>query len=125
MYEDTDKHHGIDLEPKESRGKIAGVTPSENPVEIPGVAPPENPVELPGVASLENEVDADGVPPLFSSDYDRNDESDDKNKDTYTSMPQLRRVFHPGSMPPTVRNVYNLCLRNQTDYVKKNIDRLM
>ena len=36
-----------------------------------------------------------------------------------------RRVVHTEAIPPMVRNLDNLCPQNQTDYVKKKIDRLM
>ena len=75
--EDPDDYPGISLEPLSDRGEISGVSPPENPVELPGVDPPENPVELLGLAPPENEVYDDVSPPLFPSDYDRNNEYDD------------------------------------------------
>ena len=56
---------GIALETAAACSKIAGVPTPENTVELPGVAPPEN------------EVDDDVVPPLFTSDYDSDNDSDD------------------------------------------------
>ena len=77
IYEDPDNPPGIALDNTASCNKISGVALLENPVEIPGVAPQEKPVELPGVAPLETEEDSDVVPPLFPSDYEIVDESDE------------------------------------------------
>ena len=84
--------------------------------------PPENPVELPGVAPPDNKVDDDVVPLLLTSDYNSYDESDDEYEDTNTSAQQHQRVIHPEAMPPTGRNLYNLCPRKKNDYVKEKID---
>ena len=94
-------------------------------MEIPGVSPLENPLELPGVAPPENKVDDDVVPPLLPIDYVINDESDDEDKDTDTPTQQLWRFIHPKAMPSAVRDVYNLCPRKQTDYVKENTNQSM
>ena len=83
---------------------------------------PENSVELPGVAPSENEVDGNVVPPLLTSYYNRNDESDEENEDIDNSTEQFQRFIYPVSMPPMVRNVYNIRPRKKTDYVKENID---
>ena len=77
-------------------------------MELSGVAPPENPVELPGVDPPENAVDDDDVSPFLQSDHVSDNESDDKDEDTYTSSKLLQSVVHPEAMPPTVRNVCNL-----------------
>ena len=66
-------------------------------------------MELPGVDPPENEVDNDAVPPLLKIDHGSNNESDDRDEDTDTHSQRIQRVFHPEAMPPTVRNVYNLC----------------
>ena len=120
-----DNPPGICLEPAAARGKCSGVTPLENPVELPGVAPPENTVELPGVTPPENEVYENVVPPLLTSDYDSDDDSDGKDEDTYTSTQQRRRVIHPEAIPPTVSNLYNNRPWKQTDYMKEDIYILM
>ena len=57
-------------------------------MELPGVVPPGNPVELPGVPPLENEVN-EVVTPLLPSNYDSNNDYDDKDEDTDTSIKQL------------------------------------
>ena len=79
------------------------------------MAPPENPVKFPGVTPPGNEVDDNVVLTLFPSDYDRNDESGDEDEDTSTPTQQHQSIINPEAMPPMVINVYNLCLRKQTD----------
>ena len=93
-----------------------------NPAKLTKVAWPESPVKLPVVASPENELDENVVPPILPSDYDRYDESDDKNENADTYIQQKQRVIHPKYMPPIVMNVCNLHLRNQTDYMREDID---
>ena len=73
------------------------------------MASPDNPVEFPGVAPPENEVDENVVPPLFPSDYDSNNKSDDSYEDADTSTQQT------DYMPPMVKNVYNIRPQKQTD----------
>ena len=75
------------------------------------------------MAPTENEVDDDVVSPLLPSDYDRDNESDDKDEDTDTSEQQRRKSIQTESIPPTVRNVYNLLLWKKTEYVEENIDQ--
>ena len=41
------------------------------------------------------------------------------------STQQRQRVPHPEAIPPTVRNVYNLLMHKQTEYVKEEINRSM
>ena len=79
-------------------------------------------MEYPGVSPPENEVYDNVVPPLFPSDYDSDDDYDGMYEDTDASTQHRQRVIHPESMPPTVRNVYNLLPQKQTEYVKENID---
>ena len=57
--------------------------------------------------------------------YDINNESYDKDSDSYTSTQQIQGVTNPEFMPPMVRTVYNLRPRKQTDYLKEYIDRSM
>ena len=89
------------------------------------MAEPENPVEIPVVAPPENELDENVVPTILPSDCDSYDESDEKNENADTSIQQKQRVVHPKYTPPIVRNVWNLHLWNQTDYMKENIDQSM
>ena len=84
--------HGIALDPVVAHGEIAEV-------------PPENPVELTGVAQLENEVDDNVVPPLLTSEYKNNYESDNQDQDTDTSTKQHQSIIHQEDMPPMVMNV--------------------
>ena len=123
--EDPDNPPIISLERTTSCGKILGVPSLENPVELSGVEPPENPVKLPGVDSPEKKVHDNVLTPLFPSEYDSNDESDDKDEDTYMSTQKLQRFIHPEAMPPTASNIYNLRPRKHTDYVKENIYQSM
>ena len=85
-------------------------------MEIPRVDPLENPVELTGVSPPENEVDDNILPPLFPSDYVRDDESDEEDEDTDTSIQQHQRVIQPEAMSSKVRNVHNIRPRKKTKY---------
>ena len=73
----------------------------------------------------ENEVDDDVVTPLLPSEYGSDDDYDYKDEDTDDSTQNRQRAINPEDMTPTVRNIYNTCPRNQTDYVKEKIDWYM
>ena len=73
----------------------------------------------------ENEADDDVVSCLLTSYYDIYDEYDDNDEKTYKSKKQRQMVIHHEDIPPSVRNVYILRLRKQTDNKKENIDQSM
>ena len=73
----------------------------------------------------EIEVENDVMTYLLPRDYDRNETSDGEDEDTGTYTQHRLRVIHPEAMSPTVRNVYNLRPRKQTDYAKESIDKSM
>ena len=100
------------------------MSPPEHSVELQGVPLSENSVELPGVDSPENKVDDYVVSPLLPSDYEINNDSDNKDKDIETPTQQYQRVINPDAMPPMARNAYNLFPRKQTDYLKESIYQL-
>ena len=97
----------------------------ENPVELLGVVPPENPVELPRVSPPENEVDHDVVTPPLKSDYDSENESDDKYEDKYTPAQKRQSFIHPEAIPTTSRNVQNIRPWKKNNYVKEKINQSM
>ena len=83
-----------------------------------GVLPPEIPVKLPEMDPSENEVDADVVITLLTSDYNIDDRFDNKDENTDMSTQHHKMLINPEAVPTTVGNVYNILMRNKTDYVK-------
>ena len=82
-------------------------------------------MELPGVYQPENEVDDDVLLTLFPSEYDSNNEYDEKDKNIDMSTQQGQSVTHPEIAPPTVQNVFNIRLQKQIEYVKEKINLLI